>query len=262
MEGRSRLPLSLELNRALDVRGFASAYAQHGVVRIANVLSPASAEAVARTLERLPWQLGLSETGDPQGGCYDAARIKALGQSAVNARIAAVLERARSGFAYLYLVYPMIEAYITGKDPGNPIHEVSEFLNAADFLQLLRDVTGRHDILKAEAAATFYRPGDFLTYHDDGSQNPDSVNRVCAYTLGFTRFWRPDWGGQLLFHEETGHIAHGFAPGFNSLTLFTVPRAHSVAQVAAYAPAPRFSIVGWGRTDPGRKVGTDKGLLD
>jgi SM-20-related protein len=247
------LPLSLELNRALDVRGFASAYATHGVVRIPNVLSPASAEAVARVLEQMPWQLGLSESDDPKGVCYDEARIKALGQSAVNARVAAVLQRARSGFAYLYLVYPMIESYITGKDPGHPIHEISEFLNAPDFLRLLRDVTGRPDILKADAAATFYRPGDFLTYHDDGSQNPDTVNRACAYTFGFTRFWRPDWGGQLLFHDAAGHISQGLAPGFNSLTLFTVPRPHSVAQVAAYASARRLSIVGWGRTDPGPK---------
>jgi SM-20-related protein len=40
------------------------------------------------------------------------------------------------------------------------------------------------------------------------------------------------------------------APAFNCLTLFTVPRPHSVATVAPYAGAPRLSIVGWGRTDP------------
>lgn len=252
------MPLSLELNRTLDVRGFASAYAQHGIVRIANVFSPASADAVTRVLEQTPWQLGLSETNDVPGGCYDAERIKALGQATLNDRIAAVLRRAGSGFAYVYLVYPMIEAFITGKDPGHPIHEISEFLNGPAFVQLLRDVTRRHDILKAEAAATFFRPGDFLTYHDDGSQDPDTVNRVCAYTLGFTRFWRPDWGGQLLFHEATGHIARGFAPGFNSLTLFTVPRAHSVAQVASYASTRRLSIVGWGRSDPAvQRAGND-----
>jgi SM-20-related protein len=241
---------SLELNPKLDVRAYASSYAQHGLVCITDVLGPGSVEAVARILEhQIPWQLALSESDDPQGGYYDAARIKALGQSAMNARIAAVLQRARSEFAYLYLAYPMIEAYIGGRDPGHPIHAVSEFLNGAEFLQLLRAITGRDDILKAEAAASLYRPGDFLTWHNDGAGRSDSENRVCAYTLGFTRRWRPDWGGQLLFHDEDGQIARGLVPTFNCLTLFTVPRAHSVAPVAPYAAAQRLSIVGWGRTD-------------
>jgi len=77
------VPLRLELNRGLDVRVFASVSAPY--VRIANALSPTSAEAVARILEQLSWQLGLSEANDPQGGCYDAAHVKALGQSAVDA---------------------------------------------------------------------------------------------------------------------------------------------------------------------------------
>ena len=229
---------------------YAKAFAQYGIVRIADVLSPGSAEAVAHILEQqMPWQLNLSETGDPQGGHQDTARANANGQNAIDARVSAVLERARSGFAWQYLSYPMIDAYLAGKDPGHPIHTVSEFLNNGEFLQLLRAVTGRQDILKAMAQATRYRPGDFLTLHDDSSH--DALDyRVCAYTFSFTRLWRADWGGQLLFHDQHGQIAAGLAPAFNGLTLFSVPRLHSVATVAAYAGAPRLSIVGWGRTDP------------
>ena len=246
------MPLRLELNRDLDIGAYAAAYAQHGVVRIPNALTANSADLVGRVLEeQMAWQLALSEEGDPLSSTYDAARITALGENALKARVAAVLERARSGFAYVYLTYPMIEAYIRGKDPGHPIHEVSEFLNGSDFLGLLRAVTARPGIVKAEASASFYRPGDFLTLHDDGAT--DAANRVCAYTLGFTRSWRPDWGGQLLFHDEDGHIAQGFAPAFNCLTLFTVPRAHSVAPVAPYAIGRRLSIVGWGRSDMAQK---------
>jgi SM-20-related protein len=238
-----RLPLRLALNQSVDVRGYAKAYAQSGIVRIGDVLSPASAEAVAQILEQqTPWQLKVSETGDPQGGQNQDD------QTVIAARVAAVLERARSGFAFQYLNYPMIDAYLAGKDPGHPIHEVSEFLNGPEFLQLLRIVTGRQDIHKAMASATHYRPGDFLTWHDD-SVHDDLDYRVCAYTLGFTRRWRADWGGQLLFHDRHGQIATGLAPGFNGLTLFSVPRAHSVATVAAYVGAPRLSIVGWGRSD-------------
>src|ERR1700743_752466 len=114
------MPLHLELNPTLDAHAHAAIYARFGIVRIPDLLSPASAETVAQILEhQLPWELHLSEKGDP----------------------AAVLERARSGFAFQYLSYGMIDAYLAGQDPGHPIHKVSEFLNGMQFLNLLRTVT-------------------------------------------------------------------------------------------------------------------------
>ena len=172
-----------------------------------------------------------------------------MGQQALAGRLAALAEQASTGFAYAYLSYPMIRAYIEGWDRGHPIHGLSEFLNSPPFLDLLRTVTGRTDVLKADAQATLYRPGDFLALHDDGAADESNSDRVCAYTFGFTRAWRPDWGGQLLFHDQEGEIERGFAPAFNTLTLFQVPRPHSVAPVAPYAAAPRLSVVGWTRTE-------------
>ena len=74
--------------------------------------------------------------------------------------------------------------------------------------------------------------------------------RRAAYTIGLTRTWRPDWGGQLMFHDEAGDVVRGLLPRFNVLTLFKVPLLHSVAPVAPYAAAPRFMITGWLRDDP------------
>ena len=62
--------------------------------------------------------------------------------------------------------------------------------------------------------------------------------------------WRPDWGGQLMFHDANGVIERGFKPGFNVWTVFRTPRNHSVAQVASYADGKRRSITGWLRDDP------------
>lgn len=78
--------------------------------------------------------------------------------------------------------------------------------------------------------------------HDD-SHKRDA--RLAAVTVAFTRDWRPDWGGQLLFHDAEGQIERGFMPGFNVLTLFKVPKAHSVAPIAAYAATKRLSLTGW-----------------
>ena len=244
------MPERLELNQNLNVGFYASAYAADGIVRIPDVFAPQSAEVLAHILEKqMPWQLALCDPNDPVGGVYDEARINSLGPEAMNARVKGVFERAQKDFAFLYLTYPMIEAYLAGKHPGHPIHEVSEFLNGPEFLDLLRGVTGRNEIVKAEAFATLYRPGDFLTWHDDAKGATAAEKRICAYTLSFTRGWRPDWGGQLLFHEKDGQISRGLMPTFNCLSLFTVPRYHSVAPVANYAGAPRLSIVGWGRSD-------------
>jgi SM-20-related protein len=240
--------ITLALNPKLDPAPYARTFARDGVVRIDDVLTPSAAEAVARLLEQqTPWRLTLSKDPDElKAGLYDAARITAVGEAAVAAEVAAVNQRARNGFAYLYLSYPMLKAYLEGWDPGHPIHTLTELINSPAMLSLFRAVTGRPDVIKADAQATLYRPGDFLTLHDDGH----GEGRVCAYTFGFTRTWRPDWGGQLLFHDEALEIERGLTPAFNVLTLFRTPRWHSVAPVAPYAGAPRLSIVGWARTDP------------
>jgi len=103
-------------------------------------------------------------------------------------------------------------------------------------------VIGQPQVDGVRVQASNYRPGDFLTLHDDSHRRDD---RLAAFTLGFTREWRPDWGGQLLFHDADGQIERGFMPGFNVLTLFRVPRPHSVAPVAPYAAAKRLSLTGW-----------------
>ena len=92
-----------------------------------------------------------------------------------------------------------------------------------------------------DAQASLFRPGDFLNLHDD----KDKGQRICAYTLGLSAHWRPDWGGQLLFHDERDDIKLGLMPRFNTLSVFKVPVRHSVAMVASYARAPRLSITGW-----------------
>jgi SM-20-related protein len=236
----------LELNPALDWTACARAYARDGHVRIPHVLTPGAADHVGDILARqTPWRLTICSPDGPRPRFYDAAALRAARPEDIAAEVAAGAARARDGFSYVYLSYPMIDAYLEGWDPGHPIHPVSDFINGRPFLELCRAITGEPTICKADAQATLYRPGDFLAVHDDGP----IAGRICAYTLGFTRGWRADWGGQLLFHDLNGDIDHGFGPAFNTLTLFKVPRVHSVAPVAAYAAASRLSIVGWARND-------------
>ena len=239
--------LLLRLNPALDPAAFRDAYDRDGHVQIPGVFEPEVAEQLARTLEAAtPWDLAVSnEAGREE--VFTQAQLAAMDRDLIASKIKGAAGRAAEGFAFVYLCYPMIAAYLAGRDPGHPLHALTEFLNSPEFLAFGASVSGATGITKVDAQASFYRPGDFLSLHDD--TGPTDERRV-AYTLGFTRRWRPDWGGQLLFHDAAGDVTRGLAPGFNVLTLFKVPRWHSVAPVAPYAAAKRLQVVGWLRDDP------------
>mgnify|MGYP000010466225 CR=1 FL=1 len=234
--------LSLRLNPALKARDYREAFRRDGFVQVPNIFEPDLAQGLAEMLERsMPWDLALS-TADNGYEVLTRAQLSALGSEAVGSRLQAVSERASKGFGFVYLAYPMISAVLEGRDPGHPIHALTHWINSREFLDFGQEIIEAEDVIKADAQATLYRPGDFLTLHDDDKPGAD---RRAAYTIGFTRQWRSDWGGQLLFHEKDGSIRRGHLPNFNSLNLFKVPQDHSVAPVAPYATAPRLSVVGW-----------------
>lgn len=236
---------AFRLNPALRAADYAADYARDGFVQVENLLPDDVARALATVLERsTPWSLAYS---DEAGGAVmlDQATLERMAEADLRARLGAVLQRGSSGFAYLYMVYPMIEAYLGGRDPGHPLHDLTEFLNSPEFIAFGAEVTGE-SVVKVDAQATLYRRGDFLTRHDDRGVG----ERRAAYTLSLTQGWRPDWGGQLLFHGDGADVTRGFAPRFNVLTLFKTPLWHSVAPVAPYAGRPRFMITGWLRDDP------------
>jgi len=237
--------LQITLASGLRAADYRAIYERDGVVQIEGVFPPAVADFLAGVLERgTSWSLVHS---GPAGEHVILRReaLEAAGAEEMRKRLTEVARRASRGFGYVYLVYPMIDAYLDGRDPGHPLHALTEFLNSPEFMAFAHAVTGE-PVVKVDAQATHYRPGHFLTLHDDRGVG----ERRAAYTIGLTRAWRPDWGGQLLFHDARGDVSRGFAPRFNVLTLFKVPMSHSVAPVAPYAAAPRLTITGWLRDDP------------
>lgn len=237
-------PPPIRINPTLDLAAAATAYQRDGWVQIADIFEDATAEFLADMLDRnIDWDLAFQgEDGRPT--VLGREQVQAQGNGALQQQLRGMMTRAGSGYGFLYLTYPLITAYLSRRDPGHPVHTLTEFLNGA-FVQLGIAVTGRQDIVKADGQLTRYRPGDFIGLHNDvGSEASD---RLVAYTLGLTRTWRADWGGQLLFHDEAGDVIRGHAPRWNTLTLFKVPQYHSVAPVAAYAQGARLSVVGWMR---------------
>lgn len=238
----------LRLREGIDVARCAETYARDGVVQVPDLFEPQSADAIAQLLERAtPWRLAYA---DPQTGLprmLTEAQLAAMGPSAQEALSATIAEQARRNIGYAYNVYPLIIAYLERWDPGHPIHRITEFLNSRPFLDLGGRIIGVPGVTKTEAAATLYSPGHFLTRHVDlGDEN----ERRCAFTIGFSRVWEPDWGGLLVFLDDKRDIARGLTPRFNTLTLFRQDMIHSVTQVSSFAGAGRYMLSGWLRDDP------------
>ena len=232
----------IRFDSAVDIEGAARAFAQRGRVRIDNALDPLSAARLHGCLMAdVPWRLTYNEA--QKNVFLDAAALEALGDDKQHALLASILSRAQDGFQYLFRSYPMVAAYLKGDDADLFLHYVFEWLNDSRTLEVLRRITGIDTLIKVNAQATLYRPGHFLTLHDD-SGYPEQHRRV-AYVLYMARGWRAEWGGQLQFLDVNGEIEEVWMPRFNSLGLFAVPKPHVVTYVAPFATQPRYAITGW-----------------
>ncbi|MFN0024442.1 MAG: 2OG-Fe(II) oxygenase [Parvularculaceae bacterium] len=240
-------PLILRLNPALDIPLYADVYARKGIVQIPGIFEPPVAEALQRVLAgEIPWRLLLTDANDKPVH-FSAAEAQAMGRDKIDALIRDAILRARQNRGYLYNAYPMIEGYLRGWDPGHPVHQVTEFINSPEFLGLGRRITGVDGITKADAHATAYHPGHYLTRHVDYGEDHE---RRAAYVLGFSQGWQPDWGGLLLFLNDRQDVSEGYLPRFNVLTMFDIKFLHTVTQVSSFAGGVRRSITGWFRDDP------------
>jgi Rps23 Pro-64 3,4-dihydroxylase Tpa1-like proline 4-hydroxylase len=243
--------ITLRLNPRLDLAPYVETYRKRGIVQIQNVFEENTAAALADLFARgLPWRVLFTDPNDKPVH-YSNEEVQALGKERFQAMIADVYARARLNRGYFYYAYPMIEAYLKGWDAGHPIHLTTEFINSPEFLDLGRRITGIPKITKADAHATLYSRGHFLTRHLDEGEDRE---RRAAYVLGLSRGWQPDWGGLLLFLKDNQDVSEGYLPRFNVLTIFDIKYLHTVTQVSSFAGAGRYSIAGWFRDDPTKRT--------
>ncbi len=153
-----------------------------------------------------------------------------------------IYARARSQFQYVFIQYYITQALELNEQPGHPMHAMHDFMNQADTLDFMRQLTGDQTVAKADSYASCYSPGHFLTQHDD---RHDKHDRVAAYVFSMTKDWDVNWGGHLAFYDQQGNIEQAFMPSFNTLNLFLVPQQHAVQHVAPYAGKGRTSFLGW-----------------
>ena len=240
MEGK-RL---LDLNPALDVPALAATFARDRRLQVRDVLTQASAHVVHRILsEETPWGLAWQAgKHGPERVRHDA--IADITSEANDKRGQALMAAMRWGeYAFSYTSYPMVDAYVGKWAPNGPHDMLLEYLNDKPVMDLVRAISGIPELVKADAQATLYAPGEFLAVHND---KHSAMGRRVAYVLGMcAETWRPDWGGYLNFFDDDGDIIKGFRPRFNSLNLFAVPQRHHVSFVPPFAAVARYAITGW-----------------
>ncbi|CAN5463981.1 hypothetical protein BH10PSE1_BH10PSE1_17180 [soil metagenome] len=242
----------IHLSPDLDVATLARAFAIGKRLHIPGVLAAPGADAVANVLEaETRWKTTVAAGGAflelPLNGrvAEDPAKQSWLDEAAVDGASPLtqyIFDTRRLGLDRVGLD--------DGRDGQDAADAVVDWLNSPECLDFLRAVTGDDRIDLCDAQASRYRPGQVLTAHNDVSAGK---NRLYGYVLNFSREWRADWGGNLVFYGPDGHIEHGWVPAFNALNLFVVPTRHAVTQVASFAPRDRLSIVGWVRSH--QKVG-------
>ena len=225
----------------IDVDGLSRRYAETGRISIEPFLAPGGAERLYELLRsRTDWRQvvnsgeKLFELDRAAQQAMDAEQREALDQ--------AVYAGARRDFQFRYETVRVPDGARERRASDDPLFRFADWLSTGPARDLLRTITGDAGINFADAQATAYSPGDFLTSHDDAVEGK---NRSAAYVLGLNPEWRIEWGGLFLMHDGGGEGARALVPRFNRLNLFRVPQMHSVSEVTRATPYRRYSITGW-----------------
>lgn len=232
------------LNPELDPAALAATFAAAGHVQVRDFVHPDDAAALHAEMRRREDWVQIVNSG---GKVFDLDRPTRAGMSPEQreALDQAVYAGAREGFQHRYEAIRVPDATAEREASDDVFAKLALWLSTGETRAFLRNLIGRPELDFADAQATAYSPGDFLTAHDDAV---DGKGRLAAYVFGLTPQWRPEWGGLLLFHDDAGDIAHGLTPRFNALNLFAVPQLHSVSMVTRSAPFRRYAVTGWLRS--------------
>lgn len=235
--------MGFKLSSSLNIDAIRQDFMQKGYAHVPRILPDENAKRIRKAmLDSTPWNYVFNDKDKHVD--LTAAQVHSMSDQQATRLQQAIYAQAQVGFQYCYDNYPIFDACKAGQNEGHILHKLYEWLNDSEFLDFARAVTGFDDISFLDAQATRYRPGHFLTCHDDSLEGK---NRRAAYILNFSTDWPVDWGGYLQLLDEDLHVRRGFKPTFNALNLLAVPQKHNVSLIAPFAAGMRFSVSGWMR---------------
>ncbi len=222
-----------------DLAELQAEYRQQGRVRVPQLLAePLLQRLRERVLSWPEWARVTRLAGEHR--TFDAAAMDQMDAATRAAFDAHVAAEARRGFQYLFDRYALIDRGDAGQLADPVLLQAYQALRSESLLELVRQISGDAALDRVDGQLTRYRPGHFLSAHDDSAPS-----RRVAYSLSLSAGWQPEQGGQLQFLDATGEPVCNWSPTLNALSLFAVPQAHHVLPVAFDAPASRFAITGW-----------------
>lgn len=229
------------LNPSLDRQALAEIFSRDQRICIDNILRPDVAERV-RTVcaERVSFDYvyyfegAVRVTGEQEMAAMDPEMKSRISKE--------LMRNATEGIGYLYCGYLMNKSRAKAQGDLKFLYEVYRYLNSSEMLDFVQEVSGRGDLVRADAQYTRYSAGQYLTRHRDDIKGKA---RRLAYVFGFTRKWHPDWGGLLQFYKGDGMPRDAWMPAFNRLSLFDIQHMHSVSYVTPFAGESRLSLTGW-----------------
>ncbi|MEM9738278.1 MAG: 2OG-Fe(II) oxygenase family protein [Pseudomonadota bacterium] len=232
--------LNPEIDSGFDLNGAAAVFQAHGHVRLAGVMKPERASAIAdasKAIDRWSFSYGAAEGV----GRIDPQQIQTWPDEQRAAFNHALVTSARKGKGFAYFSRQMTSPDAFGPLPP-PVAAMANDLMSSDVLAFLGKLAGLSGVSKVDAHLTQFRPGHYLTRHIDSLH---ANNRKLAFVWGLTKDWHPDWGGLLQFYDRSGTPKLAFAPGFNTLDIFSVEQIHAVTYVTPFATGPRQAVSGW-----------------
>lgn len=231
--------MEFTLNSRSDIEQLSEHFRQNKVVRVSDFLAKKDADALSTCVQQnKDFTNAFFLNGSNQE--LTDQKISALPRHEQQNLIRSIHQSAAQGVGFLYgrkKIEPYSQPSLTAE-----LKAVFELMNSKNLQSLIEKITGENKIVKADAQVTRFRPGDFLTRHQDIV--PGETRRF-AYVIGLSDIWHPDWGGLLQFFERDGTTTTSLTPQFNSLSLFDVSEIHSVTAVTPFAPRNRYSITGW-----------------
>ena len=228
------------LNPNLDHKLLAEVFRRDQRILIESILRTEVAERIrAICAEKVPFDYVYFLDGAVR--LSSAEQMESFGAETKAEISRALMQNATRGIGYLYCGYVMNESRTRSGDLGF-LYELFEYLNSPAMLGFVEEITGRCDLVRADAQYTRYSAGQYLTRHRD---DIEGTTRRLAYVFGFTRRWHPDWGGLLQFYEDDGTPRDAWVPAFNRLSLFDIRHVHSVSYVTPFAGESRLSLTGW-----------------
>lgn len=214
-----------------DLEAYGGRLKAKGRVRLEGLLGP-QAMPVFQALETgTDWSLDVMTRDGPRS--VDRDTLARLNAHEIQDLLQGGIDLARQGLSFVRLGCDLEKA--VGIQPA--LKALLALIHGPDFLNLCETLSGETDLKPQALRIHAYRPGDFVSQHTDQGAR-------LGFEWNFTPDWRPDEGGQLLFHAPSGDIGGGILPRLDDLALFTGDLPRSVATLAAYARSPRLSLTG------------------